>query len=127
MRAAVADDRGARMIDMKADGMTLRQIAEDFGISVDRVRELMARAQSRTRMERTEPNRAALSVRAANAVRFLIDEPEQDPGERDALLPSRVAALTRTQMLGVSNAGRRTIAEIEAWLWDRGLGFSEAD
>ena len=126
-QARAADERGAHMIAMKADGKTLRQIADAFGISVDRVRQLIADMQSRTRLEQIEPNRAALSVRAANAVRFLIDEPEQDPRERDAALPNRVAALTRKQVLGLSNAGRRTIAEIEAWLWDRGLSFSEAD
>lgn len=126
-RVATADDRGARMIAMKADGMTLKQIAEDFGIGVERVRQLMARVRLRTRMESDEPNRAALSVRAANTVRFLINEPEQDPRKRDALLPNRVAALTRTQILGVSNTGRSTIAEIEVWLWDRGLCFSEGD
>ena len=78
-------------------------------------------------MESAEPNRAALSVRAENVVRSLIDEPEQDPSGRDALLPHRVAALTPTQILDAPNAGRRTVAEIEAWLWDRGLCFSEAD
>lgn len=126
-RIALLDDRGARMIAMKADGKTLKQIADAFGIGVDRVRQLMARVQLRARMESAEPNRAALSVRAENVVRSLIDEPEQDPSGRDALLPHRVAALTPTQILDAPNAGRRTVAEIEAWLWDRGLCFSEAD
>lgn len=119
-----ADDRAGRMIVMKAEGKTLRQIGTTFGISVDRVRQLMARAQSRAKMHATEPNRAALSIRARNVLVLLIAEPETDRSERDRLLPERVAALTYAQILDSPNAGLRTIAEIEAWLWDRGLTLS---
>lgn len=119
-----ADDRAARMIVMKAEGKTLRQIGTTFGISVDRVRQVMARAQSRAKMHATEPNRAALSVRARNVLMFLIAEPETDRSERDRLLPERVAALTYGQILDAPNAGLRTIAELEAWLWDHGLTLS---
>ncbi len=118
------EDRGARMIAMKAEGKTQRQIADDFGISIDRVRQLIARTQSRARMLATEPNRAGLSVRAQGVLRDLIDEPEADRSERDRLLPERIAALTRAQILDVPNAGHRTIAEFEAWLWDRGLSLN---
>lgn len=115
------EDRGARMIAMKAEGKTHRQIAEAFGISIDRVRQLMARTQARAMMLADEPNRAGLSVRARGVLYNLIDEPEADRAERDRLLPERIAALTRAQILDVPNAGYRTIAEFEAWLWERGL------
>lgn len=115
------EDRGARMIAMKAEGNTHRQIAEAFGVSIERARQLMARTEWRARLLATEPNRAGLSVRAQGVLRDLIDEPEADPAERDRRLPERIAALTRTRILDVPNAGRRTVAEIETWLWDRGL------
>lgn len=115
------EDRGPRMIAMKAEGKTHRQIAESFGVSIERVRQIMARTQSRATMMATEPNRARLSVRAQGVLRDLIDEPETDRSERDRLLPERIAALTRAQILNVPNAGHRTIAEFEAWLWDRDL------
>ncbi len=121
---ADADDRAARMITMKAEGQTYRAIAEAFGVSIDRVRQIMARAQSRARMHDTEPNRAALSVRAQNVLSMLIDQPEADRSERDRLLPGRVAALTRIEIRNAPNAGPQTIAEIEAWLWQRGLCLS---
>lgn len=119
-------DRGAQMIAMKAEGKTQRQIADSFGISTDRVRQLIARAQSRTRMQVQEPNRAGLSVRAVNVVHLFIAEPETDPSERDRLLPGRIASLTRAQLRDAPNSGKATMAEIEAWLWDRGLCLSEA-
>lgn len=115
------ETRGARMIAMKRAGKTQRQIAEAFDISVDRVRLLVARIESRDRMLATQPNRASLSVRAQGVLPSLIDEPEVDRSERDRLLPNRVATLTRAQILDVPNAGLRTIAEIETWLWERGL------
>ena len=115
------ENRGARMIAMKAEGHTHRQIAEAFGVSIERARQIMARTQSRARMLATEPNRAGLSVRAQGVLRDLIDEPEADRTERDRRLPERIAALTRAQILDVPNAGHRTIAEFETWLWDRGL------
>lgn len=120
-----ADDRGACMIAMKAEGKTQRQIAAAFEISIDRVRQLMERAQSRVRMHAIQPNRAALSVRARNVLPLLIDESETEPSERDRLLPERVAALNRAQILDAPNAGLRTIAEFEAWLWERGLCLSD--
>jgi transposase len=109
------------MIVMRSQGKTHRQIAEAFGISIDRVRQLMARTESRARMLATQPNRTGLSVRAQGVLPALIDEPEADRSERDLRLPERVAALTRAQILDVPNAGHRTIAEIEAWLWERDL------
>lgn len=115
------EDRGARMIAMKAEGKSHRQIADAFGISIERARQLMARTESRTKMMAIEPNRAGLSVRAQGVLRDLIDEPETDRAERDRRLPERIAALTRAQILDVPNAGHRTIAEFEAWLWDRDL------
>lgn len=119
------DNPGSHMIGMKAEGKTHRQIAEAFGVSIERARQIMARTQSRARMLATEPNRAGLSVRAQGVLRDLIDEPEADRAERDRRLPERIAALTRAQILDVPNAGRRTIAEFEAWLWKRDLTLQQ--
>jgi len=119
------DERAMRMLAMKADGKTRRQIAAAFGISAERVHQVIARANSRAEMHAMQPNCAALSVRAINVLRLLIDEPETDPSERDRLLPARVAALTRNDVFNANNAGKRTLAEAEAWLWERGLRLSK--
>lgn len=123
-KADAAEDRGTRMVAMKAEGKTQREIAEAFGISIDRVRQLMARTQSRARMHAAQPNRAGLSVRTQGVLLALIVEPEVGLSERDRALPARVATLTRTKILNLPNAGHRTIAEIEAWLRERGLDLS---
>lgn len=119
------DLRGAEMLAMKAGGKTLREIGARFGISTHRVQEIIARVRFRARLLETEPNRAALSGRAQNLLLYLIEQPEADPSERDRLLPERVAALTPARLLAVPNAGKKTIAEIEAWLWDRGHGLGQ--
>lgn len=119
------DDRGARMAARKAEGATWRAIGEEFGVSKERVRDIIAMSQSRARLHAQQPNRAALSVRARNAIPHIIVEPETDAAERDKLLPGRVAALTRRQIGKVPNLGKQTIVELEAWLWQRGLTFDE--
>ena len=113
------------MIAMKAQGRTQREIGVAFGVSIDRVRQIMARAQSRARMHAHQPNRAGLSVRAQNVLPLLIAETEADPVERDRLLPERVATLTSRDIRRANNAGKLTLAEIEAWLWEHGLCLSE--
>ncbi|WP_157801396.1 sigma factor-like helix-turn-helix DNA-binding protein [Sphingobium sp. LB126] len=118
------DDRSARIVAMRAEGKTQKQIATEFGIGIERVRQIIARVERIERTHRLEPNRAVLSVRAENVLRLLIDEPETDPSERDRLFPGRVAALTRSRVFNAPNAGARTVDEIEAWLWERGLCFS---
>lgn len=122
---SAVDERGARAIAMKAEGKTQRQIGVAFGISIDRVRQLMAAAASRARLRETEPNRAGLSVRARNVLLLLIVEPEDDHTDRDRRLPARVAALSRVQLFDAPNAGKGTVAEIEAWLWERGLCLAD--
>ena len=112
------------MIAMKAKGMKQREIAAAFGISIGRVRDVMAREELRAREEAIQTNRAALSGRANNVLRHLVIEPEADPAERDRLLPERVATLTRGKIMSVGNSGNVTLAEIEAWLWERGLCLS---
>lgn len=109
------------MAARKAEGATWRAIGEEFGISKDRVRGVIARAERRSRMQAEQPNRAALSVRAQNALPLVIVEPETNPSERDAKLPGRVTALTRRHLEKTPNLGYQTIAELEAWLWERGL------
>lgn len=120
-----AYDRGTRMAAMKAAGATQRAIGEEFGVSKDRVRDIIAASHYRAKLRDEQPNRAALSVRAQNALPNVIDEPEDDRAERDKRLPGRVAALTRRDIGKVPNLGKQTIAEIEAWLWERGLSFDE--
>ena len=109
---------------MKAKGMKKRQIAAAFRISIGRVRDVMSREELRAREEAIQTNRATLSGRANNVLRHLVIEPEADPAERDRLLPERVAALTRRQIMNVGNSGKVTLAEIEAWLWERGRCLS---
>lgn len=118
-------DRGLRMAAMKAAGATRRAIGEEFGISKDRVRDIITASQRRAELHDEQPNRAALSVRARNALPHVISEPEDDPAERDRLLPGRVAALTRRDFIRVPNLGKQTIVELEAWLWERGLTFDQ--
>ncbi|MCH4894975.1 hypothetical protein GO308_17875 [Sphingomonas sp. SFZ2018-12] len=118
------DDRGARMAARKAAGATYREIAAEFGVSKDRIRDLIAASERRAKSRIKEPNRSALSVRARNVLPLIIVEPETDPIERDAQLPSRVAALHKRDLKGVPNLGKQTVAELEAWLWERGLVFS---
>jgi hypothetical protein len=121
------DARGERMIAMKAQGKTYREIAAEFGVSAGRVRDLIARVEYRARVVVTQPNRAALSGRAWGVLATLIGDAEADPTEYDRLLPERAAALGRARVLKAFNAGKGTLAEIEAWLWERGFYFSEGD
>jgi len=121
------DDRGERMIAMRATGKTYHEIAAAFGVSVGRARQLIAQVEYRARMVVTQPNRAALSGRAWNVLTTLIGDTATDPTEYDRLLPERTAALGRTRVLKAFNAGRGTLAEIEAWLWERGLCFAEEE
>ncbi len=118
------DERPRQMLAMKAEGRTLREIAATFGISVHRVRQIMARKQLRDKRRAEEPNGVALSTRAYYVLKNIIDEPEDDRAERDRLFPGRAAALTRTQVFDAPNSGKKTVDEIEAWLWERGLFFS---
>ena len=81
-------------------------------------------SQARAQLHK-QPNRAALSVRARNALPLvIIEEPEEDLSERDKRLPGRVAALSKADIGRVPGLGKRTIIELEVWLWDRGLSFS---
>lgn len=120
-----AEERGKRMIAMKAKGMKQREIAAVFGISTGRVRDVISREELRAREEAIQTNRAALSGRANNVLRHLVIEPEADPAERDRLLPERVATLTRGKIMNLGNSGKVTLAEIEAWLWERGFCLSD--
>ncbi|MBT2245824.1 hypothetical protein JQK15_20120 [Sphingobium sp. BHU LFT2] len=117
------DERPKQMLAMKAEGKTMRDIAATFGISVDRVRQLIAQMQLREKRRAEQPNGVALSTRAYHVLKNLIYEPEDDPAERDRLFPERVAALTRVQVFDAPNSGKKTTDEIEAWLWERGLFF----
>ena len=117
----VQDDRGKRMAERKAKGATYRAIGAEFGVSKDRVADIIAASQSRARFAGEQPNRAALSVRARNALPHLIEESEDDLTERDRLLPGRVAMLTARQIERLPNLGKHTVNEIELWLWERGL------
>ena len=119
-----AEDRGAQMAARRAAGAKMREIAAEFGISKERVGDLIAQSDQRARIRAEQPNRAALSVRARNALPHIIDEPETDPVERDRRLPARVAALTRRQVEKVPNLGKQTVVELDAWLWERGLTFN---
>ncbi|WP_310225345.1 hypothetical protein [Sphingobium xenophagum] len=120
-----AEERGKRMIAMKAKGTKQREIAAAFGISIGRVRDVMSREEWRVREEAIQTNRAALSGRANNVIQHLVIEPEADPAERDRLLPERVATLTRRKIMNLGNSGKVTLAEIEGWLWERGLCLSD--
>ena len=120
-RADNPEDRATRMIALKAEGKTQREIATAFGITSARVRQIIEDAQSRTYRRTTQPNYAALSTRAQNALRSLIAATETDPAERDRRLPERIAALTPSQILQAVGSGKKTLAEVKAWLWERGL------
>ena len=90
-----AEERGAHMAAMKAQGATQRAIGKAFGISAERVREVVRAAEARAKLLDEQPNRAVLSIRARNALPHIIEEPEEDRTERDKRLPGRVAAISR--------------------------------
>jgi len=121
---SAAHERADRMLALRRQGLTTRAIADEFAVSKGRADELVATAARRAEMFKTQPNRAVLSNRALQAIRQLVDEAEEDVAERDARLPSRVAALTRREIGSVPNIGAGTVAEIEAWLWERGLSLA---
>lgn len=122
---SAADRRGAQMSALRAQGKPNRAIGDEFGIGAERVAQVLARVDAREQLRGEQPNRAALSVRARNVLPLMIHEPEEDPAVRDRLLPGRVAALTRRDVLRTPNAGKSTVAELEAWLWARDLCFDE--
>ncbi|MDF0546049.1 hypothetical protein PX699_27195 [Sphingobium sp. H39-3-25] len=52
------DARAERIVAMRAGGRTQRQITDEFGIGIERVRQIIARVERKDRMHREEPNRA---------------------------------------------------------------------
>lgn len=84
---SMAHQRGDRMLARRKEGLTIRAIAEEFAVSKGRADELVASAARRVEMRKTQPNRAVLSNRALQAIRFLVAEPDEDIAERDARLP----------------------------------------
>jgi hypothetical protein len=131
-------DRNEAIVLMRDSGMTLREIAREVGLSQEQVRVVLARAwRAAQPLEGFRPHdriyRFAPSTRAGHVIcRAVMDAQGEIPGDICPESAARaVARLTRNDVLGRgavafrivggASVGRKTLAEIEAWLAEYGL------
>jgi hypothetical protein len=109
-------ERNAAICAARQEGRTLRSIADEFGLSLDRVRMIAWREEKRALHGEPE-----LSPRAFNVIRNSIaDDMATNECRDDFADPSAVAKLVaeagRGSFEGAGNCGKVTMAQIEAWM-----------
>jgi hypothetical protein len=123
-------DRDREIVLMREAGMTLREIAEEVGLSRERVRGVIARAwRDEQPLESWSPHdriyRFAPSARAGHAIYYAVYKTYGEiPDDISPESAARVLARWTRRDLAGHNTGRKTIAELERWLADFGLTFA---
>lgn len=111
-------EREAAILAAREQGKTLRVIGEEFGLSVERIRGIVARAERK----RADPNAHELSVRAINVIKNTLPMFGHDDGnsyygfKNPKAVAEQVASAGVKTLKDSNNCGKKTIAEIEAWL-----------
>jgi hypothetical protein len=116
INAATYTERNAAIYGQRKAGRTLRAIADDFGLSRDRIRGIECREERRE----LHPEEFELSVGAANVINNTLglapaDYENDDLAEELKTLARLVAEAGRYAFVGKPNCGVKTLAEIEAW------------
>lgn len=125
----IGDERCDRALELREGGATLRQIAEYFGVSVERARQLDAlgwhrRRQAQERQRNPGSCAGMLSIRTYNALRNGMPELYVRKGteyvaptlfSKAQVLPL-VNRLGRSDMLRTKNLGPKGLRELETWL-----------
>jgi hypothetical protein len=113
------DDRGPFMLARRDKGATYREIGAEFGVSMERARQLVLRAQHK----RDRPHwRNQLTTRAVNALCNAIGMRLLDLPEAEAA--AVVARLDQRELLATPNLGKTSLHELDVWLARFGLKLS---
>jgi hypothetical protein len=124
-------ERDAAIVAKRKEGRTLRSLAQEFGLSFESIRRIECGALRREQ-EAADGVIIDLSVRTLNGIQNATpphfgpikdnygpltraDEPE---------LIRRVLAIGRDAMAAAPNMGKKSLAEIDAWLASRGVAWS---
>jgi hypothetical protein len=122
--APKGEARLKRIEEMRTAKMTYKAIAQELGISYDRVRQLVSHDAYLKCIRIETPNAAAISTRGRNALDNLLYQAGENRSAFDRDLPQRASKLTRRDLKDHPNIGVVTIAEIEQWLKSHGLKLS---
>jgi hypothetical protein len=113
-------ERLDRALALRNAGKTLREIGAEFGVTVERARQMVLEAGL------WRGNWAYnLTARARNVLGNYLDIDVTKMDELEAA-KAVAAALSPRDWLRVPNAGRKTLQEISAWLASHGLASKEA-
>jgi hypothetical protein len=113
-------ERLDRALALRNAGKTFREIGAEFGVTVERARQMVLQAGLR------RGNWAYnLTARARNVLGNYLDVDVTKMDELEAA-KAVAAALSPRDLLRVPNAGRKTLQEISAWLASHGLAPKES-
>jgi hypothetical protein len=135
MDAGCRSLRDAEIYRERQAGRTLRALAAEFGLSRDAIRGAEFREERRRQAPK---NSIRLSTRTRNSIlnacwspdltadehaqRYAFDESHDEA--LDKALAHQVAALGQAAFVGLPNCGKKTLAEVDAWLKGHGLRWS---
>jgi hypothetical protein len=109
------DDRVPFMVERRSQGATYREIADEFGLSLERARQIVIKATRPRPWWRGDK----LTVRTGNAIYNLLGESFAGLTEAEAALA--VSRLDRRQVERTPNLGKTSLRELDAWLARHGL------
>jgi hypothetical protein len=104
-------DRNEKIAAMRAAGMSLQAIATHYGLTRQRVRQIVIGVR----------DAHSLSTRARNCLCNYLNLDVRKMEELEAA-KAVAAALSSQEFLRMPNAGRKTLVEIIAWLARHGCG-----
>jgi hypothetical protein len=138
MDAGIRALRDAEIYTKRQAGRTLRALAAEFGVSVEAIRGAEFREERR---KQAPKDSIRLSPRARNSILNACWSPDLTANEHaqrhawsenegpevvqlDKALAQQVAELGRAAFLELPNCGKKTLAEVDAWLKAHGLRWS---
>lgn len=116
-------ERNQLIVNLRKQGATYRSIAQQVGVCLDRVRQILARNE---RLVKRQLRYGSMSTRAINCLKsgFMVEHHHWPRDEE--ITPQMVAEnYTRKMLVEHPNLGKRTLQEIENWLAEHNLKLSE--
>jgi hypothetical protein len=114
----VPPSRNAEIYAKRQAGKTLREIGQEYGLSVERIRHIVRR------LELTASREPALSICAEKCIKVMLGDYSLAPGfKEDAkVVARRIATIGRANVRKANcRCMGKTLDEIEAWLNRYGL------
>jgi hypothetical protein len=99
------------MLARREEGATYKQIAEEFGVSLERARQVVIRAGRR----RDHGWSQQLSMRLVNVLRNMLGDGFLEWSEREAAV-ELAKRIQRSDLLAQNNFGKKSLLEFEHWL-----------